>query len=111
MMPTVDLLMPSPAWLHVKQLCTLYGPCNSLSSAQQAADENMANIDRPTTTCLSNLHMKSYTTLIQGVEPKCLQGLSMHAGQESRSRISPFCKLCTKVAATLADFDKRSEYL
>ena len=81
MMPTVDLLMPSPAQLHVKQLCTLHGPCISLSSAlTRLRGWNSGNIDRPATTCLFNLPMKSYTTLIQLLNLICLQDQSMHAG-------------------------------
>jgi len=52
------------AWtLHLSVICT-----------QQDADGNIGNIDRPATTCLSNLQMKSYTTLTQDVEPKLLAG-------------------------------------
>jgi len=61
------------AWtLHLAVICT-----------QQAADGNIGNIDRPATTCLSNLQMKSYTTLIQDVESQLLAG-SVHARRANK---------------------------
>lgn len=44
----------------------------------QTADGNKGNIDGPATTCLSNLQVKCYITLIQDGEPKLLAG-SVHA--------------------------------